>query len=395
MKRSEQQHGAFTTVLHRELRRMTSRRLYLAVCVILPLFCIAFMTTIFGNGQMERLPVGVVDMDFSATSRQLTRIVAATPTFNVKQIYTDNAAARGATQKKQIYGYLVIPLNFESDVLAGRQTALSYYYHYALLSVGCQIGDTFELLLSSYSTAPIVQTALLQGADLAAITNTRAPVGFQEHILFNPNLNYSIYLSQPFFYIMFQIIVLLVTVYIIGSEIRFGTAGDWLLAARGNILTAIAAKLLPYTVLFIVMGLGANYALFGLSEIPFSCGFWPLNLSMIIFILATQAMGVFVFSLFPALSIIISIVSMIGSLGATLSGVTFPLASMYRPVRAVAALLPVRHFVEINQNLLYGNREFAYMWVNVAILFLFMLLPLPLLPRLKRAIISRRYENIE
>ena len=58
---------------------------------------------------------------------------------------------------------------------------------------------------------------------------------------------------------------------------------------------------------------------------------------------------------FPVLSIIISIVSMVGSLGATLSGVTFPVPSMYAPVHYASYLFPVRHFTEIYQNLLYGD----------------------------------------
>ena len=51
----------FIAVLKRELDRMVSRRIYFASCIVLPLFSIFFMATIFGNGQMENLPVGVVD----------------------------------------------------------------------------------------------------------------------------------------------------------------------------------------------------------------------------------------------------------------------------------------------------------------------------------------------
>ena len=58
-------------VLHRELCRMTSRRLYLGVCLVLPLFCLFFMATIFGSGQMENIPIGIVDQDNTATSRQI------------------------------------------------------------------------------------------------------------------------------------------------------------------------------------------------------------------------------------------------------------------------------------------------------------------------------------
>ena len=79
----QNQHSPFVNVFCRELRRMVSRRIYFVACVVLPLFSIFFMATIFGNGQMENLPVGIVDMDASATSRKISRMVEAVPTFRV------------------------------------------------------------------------------------------------------------------------------------------------------------------------------------------------------------------------------------------------------------------------------------------------------------------------
>ena len=125
------------------------------------------------------------------------------------------------------------------------------------------------------------------------------------------------------------------------------------------------------------MSIFANYIYFGIFDIPMDCGFWPLNLTSALFVLSTQALAVFLFSLFPALSIIISVVS------------------MYAPVYYASYLFPVRHFIEIGQTLLYGNYGYAYMWTNVVALLLFLLLPLLLLPHLKRSLISRKYDNIE
>ena len=83
------------------------------------------------------------------------------------------------------------------------------------------------------------------------------------------------------------------------------------------------------------------------------------------------------------------------SLGATLGGVTFPVPHMFAPVYYASYLFPVRHFVEIGQNLLYGNYGYAYMWGNAACLLLFLIPPLLLLPHLKRSLISRKYDDIE
>ena len=388
------QHSPFYNVLRRELQRMVSRRLYFGVCIVLPLFCIFFMSTIFGNGQMENIPVGIVDQDQSALSRELTRQVEAVPTFRVTHHYADAETARKATQAKEIYGYLVIPNRFEEDVTGGRQATLSYYYHYALLSVGGEVRGAFESLLRTFSMAPIVVQATAMGISQKEVSTFLIPIRAQNHPLFNPDLDYSVYLSNPFFFVFFQVIILLVTVYAIGSEIKFRTGDEWLEAARMNMFVAVVGKLLPYTIIFCIMSVFANYIMFGVMHIPFACGFWPLNLTAILFVVATQALAVFLFSLFPAIAIVISVVSMVGSLGATLCGVTFPVDSMYAPVHYASYLFPVRHFVEINQNLLYGDYGFPYTWVNVSSLFAFMLLALVLLPHLKTAILSHKYENI-
>ena len=110
---------ALRMVIRREWHRMTSRRLYLGVCVVLPLLCLFFMATIFGNGQMENIPVGIVDLDNTATSRNISQRISAAPTFRVTEHFTDEANARRALQRKDIYGYLVIPPRFEQKAVTG------------------------------------------------------------------------------------------------------------------------------------------------------------------------------------------------------------------------------------------------------------------------------------
>ncbi|MDD3107986.1 MAG: ABC transporter permease [Alistipes sp.] len=374
---------------------MTSRRLYFGVCVVLPLGCLLFMTTIFGSGQMERIPIGMVDLDGSASSRQIARQVAAIPTFTVSHRYVDEVSARKAVQRKEIYGYLVLPHGFESDLGANRPVKLIYYYHYALLSVGSEVYGAFENFLRPLSVMPLAAEATVLGVSPRTVHAFLMPLQMQRHPLFNPDLDYSVYLSQPFFFVMFQVLILLITVYAVGSEIKFRTAEQWLQRADMQITTAVLAKLLPYTGIFTALGMFANYVFFGWAHLPFSCGFWPLNLTMFLLVIASQAFGLLLFSLFPVLSLTISTVSMVGSLGATLSGVTFPVDSMYRSVYYASFLFPVRHFTEINHNLLYGDYGFAYTWQSVAALLLFPLAALLLLPRLKRAILTHRYEKIE
>lgn len=385
----------FRSVLLREWQRMTSRRLYFGVCIVLPLFTLFFMATIFGNGQMENIPIGIIDQDNTATSRAIVRNISAVPTFKVTKHYVNEAAARKAVQKKEIYGYLSIPPKFEQDAIAGKNATLCYYYHYALLSVGGELMAAFETSLAPVSLSPIVMEAVALGVEQDQITTFLLPVQANNHPIYNPSLDYSIYLSQPFFFVLFQVLILLITVYAVGIEIKFRTANDWLATANGDMVTAVFGKLLPYTLIFILIGWLANFVMFGILHIPFQGNWWTMNLVTAIFIIATQALGLFLFSLFPAISLVISVVSMVGSLGATLSGVTFPVPNMYPIVQDASHLFPIRHFTEIMQTMLYGGGGFIYFWPSVVILCIFPLLALLLLPHLKQAIESHKYENIK
>ena len=386
---------AFRAVLLREWKRMTSRRLYFGVCIVLPLFTLFFMATIFGNGQMENIPIGIVDQDHTASSRAISRNMAAVPTFKVTQHYVNEAAARKAVQKKEIYGYLSIPSHFEQNALTGKDATLSYYYHYALLSVGGELMAAFETSLAPISLSPIVMKAVALGTGGDQIKTFLLPIQANNHPIYNPSMDYSVYLSQPFFFVLFQVLILLTTVYAFGMEIKQRTAEAWLATAKGNILIATLGKLLPYTFIYLLIGWLGNYVMFGILHIPFQGSWWLMNGMTALFILATQALGLFLFSLFPAVSLVISVVSMVGSLGATLSGVTFPVSNMYPLVHTASYLFPIRHYTEITQIMLYGNGGFAHFWTSAVILCIFPLLALVLLPHLKQAIESHKYEKIQ
>jgi len=373
-------------VFRRELHRMTARRIYLASCLVLPLFSLVFMTTIFGNGQMENLPVGVVDADQTSLSRNIIRMVDATPELQITKHYANETEAREAMQRKEIYGYLLIP--------SGMKT-LCYYYHNAMLSVGGELHSTFETLLKQISVTPIVTEAVGLGESQPQITSFLIPVSEEEMVSYNPNRNYTIYLSQPFFFVFLQVLLLLVTTYALGSERKFGTSDEWLESAHRNMGIAVMGKLLPYTIIFIVIGVLANVVFFHWMQMPLPCSIWTMNGITILFICATQALALILYSIFPVLSLIISVVSMVASLGATLSGVTFPVAFMDTPVYAASYLFPIRHFMEVVQSLLYLEGTLSESWTSLVILLIFILLPILLLPRLKHILTTHTYESIE
>ena len=357
-------------VLLREWRRMTSRRIYLGAALVLPLFLIFFMATIFGDGQMRRLPIGIVDENNTATSRSIVRSIAAVPTFDVVAHYANDAEAREAVKRREVYGYLSIPPRFEEAMVRGTEATLCYYYHYALLAVGGEVMSAFETTLIPVRMAPIVEEAVMLGDTEENIETFLLPMTADDHVLYNPSLDYAEYLAVPIFYIMFQILVLLVTLYAVGSD-RLLAFGRWPLAMVG--------KLLPYTLIFVAEAMLANVVFFHWEHIPMVGDMGLLALTTVLFIVATQSVAVILYTLFPVLSLVISVVSMVGSLGATLSGLTFPLSAMSPVVQYAAKLFPVRHFTEAMQCMVYFDGGFSACWPQLAVLCVFPLVAVALL----------------
>lgn len=376
----------FLFFLRREWRRITSRRIYLVAAVVLPLFLVFFMATIFGNGQMRHLPIGIVDGDNTSTSRSIVRNVDAVPTFDVVAHYADDAAARAAVQRREVYGYLSIPPRFEECMMRGTSATLCYYYHYALLAVGGEVMSAFETALLPVRMAPIVGEAIMLGTAEENIETFLLPMSSDDHALYNPSLDYAEYLAVPIFYIMFQILILLVTLYAVGSD-KLSAFGRWPLAMVG--------KLLPYTLIFVAEAMLANVVFFHWEHIPMVGDMGLLALTTVLFIVATQSVAVILYTLFPVLSLVISVVSMVGSLGATLSGLTFPLSAMSPVVQYAAKLFPVRHFTEAMQCIVYFDGGFSACWPQLAVLCLFPLVMVALLPRLHRIFSTRPYDTLE
>lgn len=380
-------------VLWRELGIISRRPLLWIVTLGVPLFSALLMATIFGSGQMSELPIGVIDNDFSTSSRALVRTIDSSPTLSVTHHFTEPSEALVAMRRGEIYGYVVIPRHFAQDMTSGRRVEIPYYYHYALLSVGAQVESTLRTLLTMATLKPLILTAQEMATSERVAEEFLAPLSTSPYPLGNPQLDYHTYLSEPFFFVMLQIVVMLTVVYVVGSEMESGSAKDWLNVAQGNMFVALVGKLLPYTTAFAATSLAGLCIIYLPSPPSEHIVLLWLAVATIGLVVASVALALFLFSLFPAMGFVISAVSMVGSLGATLSGVTFPLASMYPIFRYLALALPIRHFTLISQNLLYTEGNMSAVWWNVALLVGFTLLPLLTIQRLKRAICSGKYEN--
>ena len=366
-------------VIRREVGHIAEQPILWVATLCVPLFSLLFMATIFGSGGMNDLAIGVIDCDSTPTTRAIIRTLDSSPTLRIAHAYTSTSEALDGLRRREIYGFVEFPEGVSEAVMMGTEATLPYYYHYALMSVGGEIASSLATALTLVSVEPIAEVATSLGVPEERIATFLEPIGVDIHPLGNPTLNYHEWLTAPFFYIMFQIIVLLVTLYAIGTERTRGRGGEWMECAGGDMLCALMGKLLPYTLTFLAVGLVAVWTLS--KSVGLVGTLWWHALLTLLLITSSQALAIFVYSLVPILGISMSFTSMIGSLGATLSGVTFPLGSMYPIFDRLALALPVRHFMILSE-----GESWHLGWVHIVVLIAFGLLPLLSLRRLQHFI---------
>lgn len=382
-------------VADREVKRMTSRSLYFLAVLIFPLLTIFFFVSLFREGVPTKMPIAIVDMDQTATSRKIARNIDVTALSQVTMNLQSETQAMSELRSGNIYGFVVLPKNLQSDILTSRQPVISYYYHNGLLIAGGLMQNDLTLILHTLSGGINIQKREAIGESEDYITSQVQPVQLSTHQLFNPTSNYSVYISTIVLPIMLQLFILLVTVYCIGIEIKEKSSHEWLKLSNKSILIALTGKLLPYTVIFFIVMMFQNFVLYRLMQIPMHTSPGWLMTSSLLFVLAYQAIGVFCIGLLPLMRHALNLSAFYGILALTLCGFSFPVESMFPVFQYWASGFPVRHFMHIFQSQVLAGFQVQYSLVSYIYLLLFLFLPFTIIRRLKSALIYQNFiENV-
>lgn len=378
-------------VIKRELSRMFVRPLYIFASVGVMVLSTFFFLSIMKSGAPEQIPVAVVDADQSSISRRLCHEMQATSAVDIVLITPDYAEARRAMQRGKIFGILVIPDHFYSDLVAFKRPQLSFYTNNAY-TVGASTAYK-QLLTMCNLTSGAFQREVLRKKGLPddLIMKRIQPVTIEAHMVANPWSNYAVYLVSTILPGIMSLVVLMLTIFAIGFELKCHTCHDWLRAAGGNYTIAMIGKLIPYTILYIVLGIGCEVILFKFMHFPVNGSLTRLMLAMILLIFAMESMAICIIGTLPTLRDAVSIGALYGMLGFSLSGFTYPVMNMLPAIQAWTYLVPLRYFYRIYVN----EALMAAPVINSIPLCLglcaFFIMPLVVSPRLYKAMLYQNY----
>lgn len=378
-------------VVWREFGIMRKNRMYLFCMVVLPVIVVIFFTSLMSGGQPTDMPVGVVDLDNTPTTRTLVRKLDAFQATKVVKHYASVADARRDIQRNKIYAFIYIPEGTTDKLLSMRQPKISFYYSSTSYTAGALLYRDLKTI-STLGSAGVGETLLsAKGLSEEQVMSFLQPVIVDLHTVNNPLVNYSVYLNTMLIPGCIMLFIFIVTAYSIGTELKFNSAKEWLDTSGGNIFVALMGKMLPQTVIFLIIMYAYMFYVFGVLHFPHPGGPGYILLLGALSVLSSQGFGIFVFGVVPSLRMSMSICCLWAVLSYSLSGTAFPLSAMDSEIKAIALLFPLRHYYMIYQLNIFNGYSLEFSWPYMVALMAFATLPLLVTGRIKKALQTYQY----
>ena len=366
-------------------------RMYLICMLGFPLLALVFFTSLMDEGLPEDMPVGVVDLDNTTTSRSLIRRLDAFQSSHVVAHYPSVNEARRAIQENEIYAFLYIPKGTTDNLLSSRRPKISYYYNMASVMAGSLLMKDLKTISNLGSAAVGQATMRAKGYTQEQIMAFLQPIRIDLHQIANPWTNYNAYLSTVFVSGVMMLFMFLISAYSLGMELKFDRGKEWLSKADNNIVVAILGKYLPQAVIFLVLITIYEMYIYGVMHFPHQGGIGDMLLLAVLEVFSAIGFGIFAFGLMPSLRMSMSVCSLWAVLSFSLAGSAFPVMGMDTPIQALSWLFPLRHYYMLYQITVFNGFPLVDAWFHLVALIAFTLLPWLVINKIKNAMLTYVY----
>jgi ABC-2 type transport system permease protein len=373
------------------MKRMVSRPIYFISTVLTMAFCYVFFFTFFNEGQPNKMPIGIVDLDNSSLSRQFVRNLEATQQAQIVMYPNSHKEAREEMQHGNIYAFVEIKHHFASDALTYRRPAITFYVNDSYLIAGSLLLKDITYMSAVTSIGMQRKVLRAKGMDESRIMGIIQPIVLNTHLIGNAWANYGTYLLNVILPGILELMVLVMTIFSIGVELKERTSREWMETAGNSMFAALTGKLLPYTVIFTALGIICNMLLFKYMHYPLNSSIIWMHLAMFVFVVASQAVGVLLIGITPVLRDAVTLGGVFGMLGVTFAGSTFPIEQMPRGTRIFSDFFPIRHYFNIYVNQALNGVGIHNSLLSFLFLLSFAILPFFVYNRLKKAAINQNF----
>lgn len=344
--------SVFAASLRREWARLRASPWDMAMVSWVPLLALALMCWIFSVGQPYRLPIAVWNEDHSAISRQLVRMLEATPGLEVRQTVLNRGEAADALQRMDVYGVVHIPPDLETHVKQGRGGAVTLLHNAQLATASSLLQRDLKQVVGTLSAGVEMQAAAKRGSPHQALQVQMEPIKTQLLALFNVSTNYEQFLAATLVPALIHILAMTAGAWAVGRELRDRTLGQWLSPVGEytgffDAAAALVGKLLLPAVFLWGCGMAALLYLAQLRGWAVAGSMAWIAVGLAALVVLSLAAGAALAAITLSLRTALSGAGLLSAPAFAFSGVGFPLLAMTDSARGWALSMPYTHYARL------------------------------------------------
>ena len=156
------------------------------------------------NQVVREVPIGIIDQDKSAMSRQLIRDIDATEQIKVTLRANNIPSAVNEYSKDKIKAFVIIPEDFEKDILSGKSADVVLEADSSYMIVYRQVYTGVMTTVATLSTKVAIVKNTLKSKDLNTAFVNQMPFEYIQIPLFNPSSGYENYVFPTILILILQ-----------------------------------------------------------------------------------------------------------------------------------------------------------------------------------------------
>lgn len=295
----------------------------------------------------EDLPVVVVDGDRSSMSRTLIQFADATPQVAIQNIVYSEAEAELELARGNALGVLVIPPNFERDILRSERVIVGIYGDASYFLAYSQIASGLGVATGTLSAGIEIRRLQSAGYTEASAFDRRDPLPVRLAPLYNETTGYGHYVVPAVLILILQQTLLVGIGMLIGTRreeevrgflSRTDEASLWR-RARHN-LRVLVGRALAYLLLYSVHVTVYLFVLYRVFDFPQRGALGQIYLFLLPFVLATTFFGTTIATLFRERETAIQVLLFSSMPAIFISGFAWPPEAIPQWIQNLAMALP-------------------------------------------------------
>jgi len=296
----------------------------------------------YKNEVVRELKTTIVDLDRTTTSHQLIKMLEGAEQIEINRVATSLDEAKKDFFEGNSGGILVIPEDFEKDILNGKQSNVSVFADGSYFLIYRQLLSGSVKTVGTFSAGVEIKKLMMEGKTYTQAAQLRDPLVADIHYWFNPSSGYGSAMMPGIIIIILQQ-TLLIGIGMLGGTAKEKKQDSFLVPValkKGGVLPILFGKSLSYLTIYAVNCVFTMIWIHSWFNYPNQGSYLTLLMLTLPFLLSVIFMGITFSVLFKRRESSIMFMVFMSPIVIFLSGVSWPASSIPPFLYSLAHLFP-------------------------------------------------------